>query len=263
MKLDLGSYIELYITNECNLTCSDCNRFNNYDFRGHYSWAQSRDAILAWSQRITAPMITIIGGEPSLHPELEQWARGAAEAWPDRTVCIQSNGLIPITQMPWWPKAREDHPNLGTAVAVHSNKFQKHFSRVHDPQQQFDATLFTRCAIQDQGEYFTVHDSDPECAWRACAMAHSHTILKGRLYRCPMVAVLPEFQQQYPVVLTDQQHQLLHSYRWLDVNCSDQEIEQFIIDRNTPMPQCRLCPGQYQLSVIKFDPKRKRRPRLD
>jgi hypothetical protein len=37
MKYHL-SYAEFYITHVCNLNCPDCNRFNNYAFKGHQRW---------------------------------------------------------------------------------------------------------------------------------------------------------------------------------------------------------------------------------
>ena len=202
-------------------------------------------------------MITIIGGEPTLHPQLESWTRGVAAAWPDRPVCIQSNGLLNVEKFNWWKSVRAQYPNVGTAVAVHSINMKHKFRE----EQQFDATMFTDCAIQANGKSFTVHDSDPEKAWGACTMRHSHTILHGLLHRCPTVAILPEFQKQYQVDLTSDQQQLLNSYVPLDHNCSDEELLKFLQDSNSEMPQCRLCPGEYREAVITFDPQRKKYPK--
>lgn len=261
--IDLKSYIELYITNECNLTCSNCNRFNNYDFRGHYAWEDSQEAIKAWAQRITAPMITIIGGEPTLHPELEQWVRGAARAWPDRPVVIQTNGLKPLRSESWWQRVTRDHVNVGVSVAIHSDRARSHLIAnwgTTDSRSLFDATKFADCTIQRDGSGFRVHDSDPGSAWRACGMRYSHTILSGRLYRCPMVAVLPQFQKQYQVYLSDQQQSLLHSYKALEHDCDQSDLQDFVHQRDQHMPQCRLCPAQYRESVVSFDGRRKKYP---
>lgn len=260
--IDLNHYIEIYITNECNLTCSNCNRFNNYDFREHYSWAESKAYIDAWSKRITAPMITIIGGEPSLHPELELWARGVASAWPNTPVCIQTNGIKNIKDFDWWESAVNNHSNLGVAVALHSDQFRKKFTQKFNPLQQFDAIMFSDCAIQPNGKSFTVYDSDPREAWQACSMKHSHTILNGLLYRCPVVGILPEFKKQYQVDLTQDQQSLLESYIPLTHECKDEDLIDFVNSVDSEMPQCRLCPEKCSLSVIQFDPKRKQYPRI-
>ena len=37
------NYAEFYITNVCNLNCTECNRFNNYHFSGHQRWDDYSD----------------------------------------------------------------------------------------------------------------------------------------------------------------------------------------------------------------------------
>lgn len=262
LMFDLKSCIELYITNECNLTCSNCNRFNNYDFRGHHAWTDNHEAIQAWSKRITAPLITIIGGEPTLHPELEHWVRGAARAWPDRPVCVQTNGLRPLHRFHWWTQVTRDHPNVGAGVAIHSEQAKAKIQNTWgmDFKGTFDAWRFSQCAVQQHQDHFVLHHSDPQSAWESCSMRYSHTVVAGRLYRCPMVAVLPQFQQQFAVHATQQQQQLLDTYQSLAADCSDQDLRDFLAQRHTPMPQCALCPGQYVESTVTFDSSRKKWP---
>jgi hypothetical protein len=261
-QFSLQLCIEIYITNECNLTCSKCNRYNNYDFQGHYSWKDSQEAINAWAKRITAPMITIIGGEPSLHPELQQWTEGVAAAWPDRNVMIQTNGLKPLVDLPWWNQATSQYTNIGTGIAVHSQKMQNKLQMsIEKSNPHFEAWMFDECAIIEQGNSFRTHNSDPEDAFSYCGMKHSHTILHGKLHKCPMVAVLPEFRKQYQVDLLDGQEQLLNEYQPLDYNCSNEELEQFVTSANDSIPQCRLCPGPTERTLVNFDPTRKKYPK--
>lgn len=261
-RFNIKSCIEIYIINECNLTCKACNRYNNYDFRGYYTWEGNRDTIRDWSQRITAPLVTLIGGEPSLHPELELWAEGVAAAWPDSRVMIQTNGIKPVIELPWWGEVKKNHKNLGAGIAIHSeqmaDKIQEKWQNIGG---KFDAHMFTPCTLIEGHEGFRVHDSEPAAAWEACGMKHSHTILDGRLYRCPMVAVLPEFRKQFRVNLTAEQESLLYSYESLGSDCSDDELEEFISSVDTSMPQCSLCPDDATTFKVDFDPARKKFPR--
>ncbi len=257
--LYIDSCIEFYITNECNLTCSGCNRYNNYNFTGHYRWEHSAQAVEIWSQRITARLITIIGGEPAAHPDLDQWVHGLCTAWPDVPVLIQTNGTVPIDRQRY-----SQYPNLGFGVAVHSASLERGLKKRWDDIARFDATEFTDIALKDHGPEvaFTVHDSDPRAAFECCAMRLSHTMLDGRLYRCPMVAVLPEFRKQYAVDLAPHQEQLLSGYQSLAADCSDDELKEFINSRHTAMPQCCLCPESYTLHQVTFDPDRKKRSKI-
>ena len=254
----LDSVIEIYITNECNLTCKNCNRYNNYNFSGHYSWQANQQAIMAWSKRITAPLITIIGGEPMLHPELYEWAELVCTAWPDRPVMIQSNGTLRHSRL---VDIKLDFKNISLCASLHQEGLIK-LVKNNSFKNIIDNTEFTECALIDQGTHFKVHNSDPTKAFNSCSMSHSHTIFEGRLYKCPMVAVLPEFIQQYQVNLTDQQHQLLNSYQSLAPDCSQEDLDKFSSTRDYYIEQCRLCPENHVLNKITFHPESKKRSKI-
>jgi hypothetical protein len=262
--IHLHSVIELYITNECNLTCSDCNRYNNYDFAGHYDWRDSEQAILAWGKRINAPLITIIGGEPMMHPELFAWVKLACRAWPQTRVMVQTNGTV---NHPDAEKIRGHSRFTGIVASLHQPGMQ----RVIQKRNGFfrglgtdiiDNTEFMACALRDQGTHFDVHDSDPVMAFNACGMKYSHTILNGKLYKCPMVAVLPEFIKQYAVKLTERQRDLLMGYSALDSSCDDADLLRFLENENHCIPQCNLCPDNHHVFPVNFDPSRKHRAKI-
>jgi molybdenum cofactor biosynthesis enzyme MoaA len=82
--------LEFYITNVCNLTCENCRSFNNYKFSGLYEFDQP--AIQAWAEKIHITDISILGGEPTLHPRLEQWVAGLRAAWPLSNIRLTTNG---------------------------------------------------------------------------------------------------------------------------------------------------------------------------
>ena len=86
--------VEFYITNVCNLTCRGCNRFNNYNFKGHQRWTEHAEAYEAWSKRLDLPRICIIGGEPTLNPDLESWVMNIRRLWPDAIdIFVGTTGL--------------------------------------------------------------------------------------------------------------------------------------------------------------------------
>ena len=256
--------IEIYITHECNLTCSNCNRYNNYNFSGHFYWDQQKDLLSAWSKRITAPLITLIGGEPSLHPEIGKWLMNVSELWPNSNIMIQTNGVkrIPTVMEDFPAISRESNGRLGQGIAVHSIDFYPKFRQFVKDKTMFDATEFSECALVDKGSHFEVHDSNPDFAYESCTMKVSHTLFNGLLYKCPMVAILPEFRKQYDVRLTDKQEELLSSYKPLHPSCSDEELDAFVDMTRVSIPQCNLCPEQYKTSTVKFNPSLKKRKKL-
>ena len=92
--------LEFYITNVCNLTCSNCNRYNNFHFRGWAAWDDYADNLRQWAQHVHVQHPVILGGEPLLNRDIVKWVHGLRELWPSSYgVQIQSNGTR-INQVP-------------------------------------------------------------------------------------------------------------------------------------------------------------------
>lgn len=91
--------VEFYITNVCNLTCSNCNRFNNFDFKGWQDWKTYEPMYEEWAKHVRLQRITILGGEPTLNPSLLDWVDGINRLW-NKTVQILTNGSR-LNQVPY------------------------------------------------------------------------------------------------------------------------------------------------------------------
>lgn len=256
--IEITPVVEFYITNECNLSCTNCNRYNDFDFKGHYYWEDYADIIRAWSKRISPKQITIIGGEPTQNPGIVTWMKNLHRCWPDSNLMVQTNGVNTMwrDQLRYWKTYK-----TAFGVAVHDPKMKSKLKEQWEPNRDhdlavFDADKFTEAAVKKVNGKLTVHRSDPDKAFRNCSMRTSHTMFKGRLYKCPMVAVLPEFRQQYSVELDQDQEQLLGAYRPLEVDCSDQALLEFVANQNTHHAQCALCPEQAVWTPVVFQRKK-------
>lgn len=89
-KIHLPS-VEFYITNICNLTCSECNRFNNQRFSGHYRF--DYEVHQRWAEKIDIGETHLLGGEPTFNPELPKFIQGISELWPNSLHRLVTNGL--------------------------------------------------------------------------------------------------------------------------------------------------------------------------
>lgn len=83
-------YVEFYITNVCNLTCSDCRSFNNFNYTGFDRFDSGLYS--EWAKQIKLGAYVILGGEPLLHPHLAEWVQGLRALWPDAWAKLDSNG---------------------------------------------------------------------------------------------------------------------------------------------------------------------------
>jgi len=85
-------YVEFYITNVCNYSCSNCNRFNNFNFKGHQKWDEFKEVYANWAKIIDFQNIGILGGEPFLNPDFLKWVIGIYNLWPNAVITVTTNG---------------------------------------------------------------------------------------------------------------------------------------------------------------------------
>jgi organic radical activating enzyme len=235
--------VEFYITNVCNLSCRGCNRFNDLNFKGHQRWADHAEAYEAWSKRLDLPRITILGGEPTLNPDLELWASNLRRLWPDAVIMIQSNGTYQKEMhFDLWFKYR-----VGFGLSLHdpntAEEIKQHWFKNGQAMAGFiEAFTFHQSSVIEQDNKFTLHSSDPIKAFNACDMKHDHTLYQGKLYKCPAMSNLPDFDQQFNLQLDDRQRELLYSYKPLTPDCSEEELQKFADTKDQHIPQCEFCP---------------------
>jgi hypothetical protein len=76
-------------------------------------------------------------------------------------------------------------------------------------------------------------------------MKTCHHFIRGKLYKCGIAALVPEFDQQFPIALNEEERKLMHAYQPLTLEHSTEEKAQFIENLANPIDQCRFCPEEY------------------
>jgi organic radical activating enzyme len=313
-KLD---YVEIYITNVCNYSCTHCQSLNNFTFKGHQLWDEYKEDYSALSQKIDIGTVQIIGGEPTLNPDFEKWVVGISELWPNAKLQISSNGsqlgklndtiyqvlsknkgtlwltchdikiynsLLEFSKnflddivadfQPdkdatdnWkvtydtvkdssWPECDtiEQFNNLPNAIKKQFNETHRQNKQLHlrtVPRMIIDkngvevkldwSQTFTSSAVKLHEQQLTMkYNSDPELAHKNCNYKTCHQLNKGKLYKCPLVSVLPEFVNQFNLNIDDKTP-------YVPMSGSDTEfvISNFISNLDQPISQCKFCPVNY------------------
>lgn len=276
---------EVYITNVCNLTCNNCNRFNNHKFTGFQDWNEYAEIYQQWSQLLEVDTFVIMGGEPTLNPTLPAWILGLNNAFgvnvqvltngtrldkvpelydtllitPRSNIknyvgislhnidhfdeirhkvkvflrgggIIEWGGLLEKTPSMFWKNQITDY------VAIDNNqaKISMHLSN-----------KFFQASIQPTADgRFTLFDNDPVLAHEACGFAQfkSYHFIRGKLYKCGPVALMPEFDQQHNLAISDKDREILNSYQPLTVENFESYADEFFRELDNPIPQCKFCP---------------------
>ena len=277
--------VDFYITNVCNLTCQRCNRFNNFDFKGWQDWKDYRETYEQWSKLVSLRAITIMGGEPFLNPTLKDWVTGLNDLF-SIDVQVLTNGTRFLQAKAVYETMLYKSPisNMQNHIGV-SLHIPEDFEQVRADIHEFlkgDVTEFAKdqnswgaewqfkdsngvminvytvdkfagAAIipKPEGGY-TLHDSDPEEAHSTCAFANwkSYHFIRGKFYKCGPSALLPEFDDQFCLDITDNDRELLHSYTPLTVDNYAEYHEEFFTNLDNPIAQCKFCPANHQMQKI-------------
>ena len=105
---------------------------------------------------------------------------------------------------------------------------------------------FHQGSLINQDDQFTLYQSDPIKAHNNCSMKYCYTFIRGKLYKCGVAALLPEFDEQYPIILSESDRQLMTSYSGLDIDSSIEYKRTFINNLPNYIDQCKFCPETYK-----------------
>lgn len=99
---------------------------------------------------------------------------------------------------------------------------------------------------------FVLHNSDPFFAHQNCAFAtfKSYHFIRGKLYKCAPVALLPEFDQQHALDISESDRTLLNSYQPLSTDNFETYQQEFFSKLDQPIAQCKFCPEKYMFQKI-------------
>lgn len=266
-------YAEFYITNVCNLACPGCNRFNNYNFTGYQRWNDYAEQYARWSEQVDIGSIGILGGEPLLNPTIMQWITGVNQLWPAKTIRIITNGFQ-LNKVSGLYDLVKKYKNIQLWVGIHNKQHKKEIFDIlqnflsgkltfefnqDNPYMEYiwvtDADgvkikveynwWFHQGSIKTDDNIQTLHTSDPEKAHAMCHMKTCHHFVRGKLYKCGVVALLPEFDNQHVLTLSPEDRSLMESYQPLTLDTSLEQKIEFIKNLPNAIDQCRFCPEVY------------------
>lgn len=95
--------------------------------------------------------------------------------------------------------------------------------------------------------------SNPVKAFDVCYSKNCHHFIRGKLYKCGPVGLLPEFIKQFPVNITSEENKLINDYEPAEFNWPKEKFQLFLsnLKDEIPIAQCTFCPET--LSPIRFE----------
>lgn len=244
-------YLEMHVTDACNLTCESCSHYSNHGHSGRISLEQARDWCSAWARRLQPRRFELLGGEPTLHPDLPQFVEVIRTVWPRAAILITTNGYF-LHRHPRLPDALAQAGNAGLRLSIHGDspayreamapveRLLTDWKRTHGIRVEVERSFnhWTRRYQGFGGGMMPFEDEDPRASWEICPARYCPQIREGRLWKCAPVAYLPLQAQKYALHPAWDPYL---AYRPLEPDATDAALSAFLHAEEEPF--CGMCPS--------------------
>jgi hypothetical protein len=255
--------LSLYISHTCDIGCASCFTYNNLNWGGHFT---PHDDLYKLKDKVEFETITILGGEPTTNPKLNNWMELVESVWPshdDKWIVTNGRNLSRIpsnwNERGWQLEISAHSPADLKSVfewfeKEYPNITYEKFTEQHEDgdthyymRNGIDGPVFGKISeawffykeslIAKPGEVLTWDRLvDAEQAHANCIARECMYFLEGRFYRCARQALLPQLAKTFQI---DAQYRELASQ---DLGCTVEEFVEWSKTRLEPQSQCAFCP---------------------
>lgn len=189
-------YLETHLTDHCNLNCKSCmhfsplspKKFSDYDA---FSRSMQRLKDLFANIRI----IRLLGGEPLLHPRVNDFLTTVRSAFPRAEIHLVTNGIL-LARMTatFW----ETCAGTGTIVDMTLYPINQDLRSARTAAAAYGVVLCERSASQFHFHHMN-RKGDSSCTktFKACSFLKYLDSDSGRLHMCAASALAPIFNEYF------------------------------------------------------------------
>lgn len=102
--------LEIHVAHGCNLACESCSHYSNQGHAGLLGLDEADRWMRLWNQRLRPSTFSLLGGEPSIHPQLPEFVALSRRRWPHAKLRLVTNGFF-LHRHPTLPLVLRDDPN--------------------------------------------------------------------------------------------------------------------------------------------------------
>ena len=230
---------EVDIVSHCNLNCRSCSQFSCIAEEEYIDVNKmERDfARLGELFEGEANRIYLIGGEPLLHPSIEECMKIARKYFVKGEISIFTNGLLLLkTSGEFWRVCREN----AISIIVTKYPIQLDYQKILD-KAKMEKVEFSFFGTSEDFKYMTNLGLDPEGkqdvtkSFVNCAESNNCVKLKdGKLYTCTRPAAIYKFNQFFDKCLEVTENDSIDIY-------SAKSKEEILDKLAKPIPFCKYC----------------------
>jgi len=245
-------YLGIHLVDHCNLNCIGCDNFSciadekyhsvqtlENDFKRIYELAKGRISL-----------ISLLGGEPLLHPELLTILNNAGKYFSGVDLRIVTNGILLLKQENiFWETCRNN--NIKVLITKYPinlpfDKIEKR-AKIHGTILQYknDTEILAKRMHKIPLNLFGTENINE--SYEFCYKSNTCMILdEGKIYTCATIPYIKYFNKQFGTNVEVSEKDYIDIYSIKNV----EEIFDFLIK---PVPFCRYCNTKAPVYDIKWD----------
>lgn len=246
--------LEIHVAHSCNLVCEGCSHYSDQGHEGIVSLAEADTWMRLWKRRVRPARFSLLGGEPTIHPQLAALVALSRRHWPDAQLQVVTNGFL-LHRHPELPVVLANDPNASISVSIHHTG--RPYREKLMPVVRLLLDWVRRYGIRV--EYRPSHaawtrryhgsgtamepfaDGQPRRSWEQCTAKRCHQLFQGKIWKCPAVAYLQLQDAKYGLGRAWQPYM---RYEPLSPDCTGEQLEAFF--RAEDESCCRMCPADPQ-----------------
>lgn len=254
-------FVEMMVTQFCNLSCVGCSNYADLKHTGYVPWQSGRGEIESWLPRMDIKEFGIMGGEPLINPELKQWIRGLRELLPTSPIRFSTNGELLDKHLDVVETAHEAG-NFVFKITVHqySERVEAVIAKIFsmykwEPVREFGINRYQTTnglkfqinrpqtfikTYRNNYDNMRPFDSNPADSFAICIQQTCPLMLNGRMYKCSTLGGLEDVLKRFDI--TDPSWDPYRN-QYITPNSSDSDIQAFINNFGQPHRVCRMCPS--------------------
>jgi hypothetical protein len=250
-------HLEIHVAHACNLHCQSCSHYSDQGHKGVVSLEDAGRWMAWWSGRIRPGTFSLVGGEPTIHPELAEFVRLARRHWPDSHLRLVTNGFF-LHRHPELPRVLQGDRKAHIFLSIHhsapeyldkirpAHRLLQSWKRDYGIQVSYYRSFgHWRHTYRGSGAGMQpFEDGQPRRSWQRCRAKGCPQLFEEKIWKCAPLAYLN--MQHAKHGLSEKWNPYLR-YEPLAPECTDGELEAFFAKEDESY--CSMCPAEPQ----KFD----------
>lgn len=231
--------VEVHLAEHCNFSCYSCMHYSNLAKEEYYDINVFENDIKRLKEVTNGKIggFNLLGGEPLLNKRCKDYFYIVRKYFPNSWIVLTTNAILLDKQdEDFWISCNKNKVNICPTkypikintdkILELANKYNVKFSFADSGESEDYVKYSYSSSFDLEGK------QDPDISFKNCGGICIH-MKNGRLYICPAVAYIYQFNDYFNVNLEVTEKDYLDLY-----NCSINDIKKYI---NHSIPFCRYC----------------------